>query len=209
MGDDSRPPAQADQVGTTPPGVTSSGAEPGRRPDSSPRFDTSGIPTFDDYSSFRSASGADEGLLQDSLVGTRAGSIRILGVLARGGMGEVYVGEDERLGRKVALKALRGEAAISRESKARFLQEARVLSQLEHPNICRIYDLVQMGDQDFIVMELIQGRSLREAIDAGLDQPQRPGLRGRSRGCWLRPTSGASSTGTSSPRTSWSLPEGR
>ena len=106
-------------------------------------------------------------------LGETIGHIRVTEFLAKGGMGDVYAGYDEKLGRRVALKAIRSEHRLNAEAKARFLREARILSQLEHPRICRIHDLVEEDDADVLVLELIQGRSLREAILRGLDPAQR------------------------------------
>ncbi len=92
------------------------------------------------------------------------GHIRIVDTLGVGGMGEVYVGWDEALERRVALKAIRQRHRMRPEVKARFLREARVLSQLDHPNICRIYDYVAGEDRDFLVLELIEGKSLGRVI---------------------------------------------
>jgi serine/threonine-protein kinase len=97
------------------------------------------------------------------MIGTAVGHIRLLGELARGGMGEVYVGLDEKLHRRVALKAIRAEHRLDPEAKARFLREARILSQLDHPNICRIHDYVEGDDADFLVLELIEGETLANA----------------------------------------------
>jgi serine/threonine-protein kinase len=77
-------------------------------------------------------------------------------------MGDVYAGLDETLQRKVALKAIRSEHRLDALMQARFLREARILSQLDHPNICRAYDYIQGEDSDWLVLELIEGRSLRE-----------------------------------------------
>ena len=106
-------------------------------------------------------------------LGEKVGHIRVTEFLAKGGMGDVYAGYDEKLGRRVALKAIRSEHRLDAEAKARFLREARILSQLEHPRICRIHDLVEEDDADVLVLELIQGKSLREAIRDGLDPAQR------------------------------------
>ncbi len=102
-------------------------------------------------------------------IGQSIGNIRVLKLLGEGGMGEVYVGFDETLQRRVALKAIRAEHRLAAESRARFLREARILSQLDHPNICRIHEYVEGDDRDFLVLELIDGRHLGESIDEGLE----------------------------------------
>ena len=83
-------------------------------------------------------------------------------------MGEVYAGVDETLKRRVALKAVRSEHRLNAQAKARFLREAQILSQLDHPNICRVYNYVESGDTDWLVLELIEGKNLRVALDGGL-----------------------------------------
>lgn len=97
-----------------------------------------------------------------SLLGERIGKIRIIDTLGEGGMGSVYVGFDEKLERKVAVKAISGHHRFHPEAKRRFIREAKVLSQLEHPNICRIYDFIEEDEHDFLVMELIRGRELTD-----------------------------------------------
>ena len=96
-----------------------------------------------------------------SLVGTRIGHILIEEQIGRGGMGEVYRGFDEALHRKVAVKAIRAEHRMSSESRARFLREARLLSRLDHPSICRVYELVSGDEVDYLVLEYIEGTTLR------------------------------------------------
>ncbi|MGE3489800.1 MAG: protein kinase [Vicinamibacterales bacterium] len=93
---------------------------------------------------------------------------RVLRALGAGGMGEVYEGFDETLKRRVAMKAIRPGKRLDPEAKARFLREARILSQLDHPNICRVYDYIETADRDWLVLELIEGRTLRDAIQDGL-----------------------------------------
>ena len=107
--------------------------------------------------------------MTEHLIGTKVGHYRIVDRIAAGGMGEVYVGHDETLQRRVALKRIRPEFHLSELAKARFQREARVLSQLGHPNICQIYNYLEGGESDFIVMELVEGRSLSQAMKAGLD----------------------------------------
>ena len=103
-----------------------------------------------------------------SLVGETIGRIRIIGELARGGSGEVYVGFDKTLERKVAVKALRSQYRLDDDIKARLLREARVLSQLNHVNICQIHDYIESDDLDILVLELIDGKNLDHAINEGL-----------------------------------------
>jgi serine/threonine protein kinase len=88
-------------------------------------------------------------------------------------MGEVYLGTDETLGRRVALKVLREDHRLSESSKARFRREARVLSSLDHPNICRIYDYIEGSEADFLVLELIDGRGLGKRVREGMDKHEK------------------------------------
>lgn len=97
-----------------------------------------------------------------SLLGERIGKIRIIDTLGKGGMGEVYLGYDELLERKVAVKVIHGGDRLNPETKERFVQEAKLLSRLEHPNICRIYDFVEGRGHDYIILELIKGRELTD-----------------------------------------------
>ena len=101
------------------------------------------------------------------MIGRVVSHYRILSALGSGGMGVVYLAEDSRLGRQVALKFL--PPSWSQESKAleRFHVEARAASALSHPAICAIYDVGQDGDSPFIVMEALKGETLRERIGRG------------------------------------------
>jgi serine/threonine-protein kinase len=101
------------------------------------------------------------------------GHIRVLGLLGAGGLGEVFAGFDETLQRRVALKAIQRRHRLQPEARVRFLREARILSQLDHPNICRIYDYVEGEDGDFLVLELVDGENLGTAIAAGMRDPLR------------------------------------
>ena len=101
------------------------------------------------------------------LPGDRIGHVRVDGPLAEGGMGAVYAGFDEKLQRPVALKAIRSDR-LDAAARVRFLTEARLLSQLDHPNVCRIHGYLENGEEDFLVLELIRGRTLREALREGL-----------------------------------------
>ena len=97
----------------------------------------------------------------------------ILAPLGKGGMGEVYVAFDTTLQRKVALKAVRQDRQLNDEGRARLLREARILSQLDHPGICRVFDYVSDDGHDYLVLELIEGQSLREALKQPLDRAAR------------------------------------
>lgn len=108
-----------------------------------------------------------------SVVGTRIGRIRVESVLGKGGMGEVYVGQDETLQRQVALKSIQAGHRLSAESKTRFLREAQILSRLDHPNICKIYDFIEAEGREYLVLELIRGRDLAAAIREGLTPAER------------------------------------
>jgi tRNA A-37 threonylcarbamoyl transferase component Bud32/tetratricopeptide (TPR) repeat protein len=107
-------------------------------------------------------------------VGRTIGSVRLEAVIGRGGMGEVYRGFDQQLGRQVAVKTVRlrdGESATARE---RLRREARILSKLNHPGICQLYELLQTEHRDWLVLELVEGLSLRTVIERGaLDRNER------------------------------------
>jgi tetratricopeptide (TPR) repeat protein/predicted Ser/Thr protein kinase len=102
----------------------------------------------------------------------RVGSIRIDGVLGEGGMGTVYVGFDETLERKVALKSIRAERRLGAVARKRFLREARMLSRLEHPSICRIHGYVEQDGTDFLVLEYVEGATLARHITGGKLEPR-------------------------------------
>jgi serine/threonine protein kinase/tetratricopeptide (TPR) repeat protein len=94
-------------------------------------------------------------------------------VLGSGGMGDVYLGIDDALERKVAIKAIGAKSRLDPQAKVRFIREARVLSQLEHPNICQIYDYIEDDDSDFLVLEFIEGQSLQTAQRERLEKSQK------------------------------------
>ncbi|MEP6471938.1 MAG: serine/threonine-protein kinase, partial [Acidobacteriota bacterium] len=92
---------------------------------------------------------------------------RVVRKLGAGGMGEVFLAEDTRLGRKVALKLLPEGLFSDPEIRRRFSQEARTVSALNHPQIVTIYDVGTAGARDFIAMEFVDGQTLREQMAAG------------------------------------------
>src|SRR6185295_8696735 len=98
----------------------------------------------------------------DSLAGQSFGPYRIDARIGAGGMGEVYLAEDSRLGRKVALKMLPDYFTKDDERVRRFQQEARAASALNHPNILTIYEIGQIDSRHFIATEFIEGETLRE-----------------------------------------------
>src|SRR6202051_3939706 len=104
--------------------------------------------------------------------GTKLGPYEILAPIGAGGMGEVYRAKDTRLGRDVALKILPESFAREPDRLRRFEQEARAVAALNHPNILAIHDIGQHNGTPFLVSELLEGESLRAALDRG-SLPQR------------------------------------
>ena len=104
------------------------------------------------------------------LSGKRISHYRVLGVLGGGGMGLVYRAEDIKLGRGVALKFLPEELANDPVALERFEREARAASELDHPNICAVHEFGEYEGRPFIVMQLLEGRTLRDRIDAAPDE---------------------------------------
>src|SRR5262245_35147209 len=102
---------------------------------------------------------------------TKLGRYEIRAKLGAGGMGEVYLARDPKLERDVAIKVLPAEFSADAERLARFEQEARATSALNHPNILTIYDIgtapPEMGGATYIVAELLEGEELRTHLDGG------------------------------------------
>jgi tetratricopeptide (TPR) repeat protein len=101
------------------------------------------------------------------MIGRTISHYRILSQLGSGGMGVVYEAEDLRLGRHVALKLLPADAGADPQAMQRFLREARIVSTLNHPHICTLHDIGDHQGQQFMVMELLEGESLKQRISRG------------------------------------------
>src|SRR3989449_7788009 len=97
-------------------------------------------------------------------VGTKLGRYEIRSQIGAGGMGEVYLAQDTKLDRKVALKILPAEVAADRNRMERFIREAKAAAALNHPNIAHIYEIGEHDGTNFIAMEFIDGQTLRELI---------------------------------------------
>jgi len=103
----------------------------------------------------------------------RIGKYIIKGELGRGGMGAVYLAEQPGLGREVAIKELILSAVADPTALKRFMQEAQVMARTSHPNLVQVHDLEQIGDANYIVLEFVRGKSLRDRINQGtLPMPQ-------------------------------------
>ncbi|HJR59326.1 MAG TPA: protein kinase [Vicinamibacterales bacterium] len=101
------------------------------------------------------------------ITGSRLGPYEIVAALGAGGMGEVYRATDTRLARTVAIKVLPQMLAADPQFRDRFEREARVVSQLNHPNICTLYDIGEQNGTAFLVMELLEGETLADRIRKG------------------------------------------
>ena len=106
------------------------------------------------------------------LVGKSLDHYFVISMLGSGGMAEVYLAEDTRLHRKVALKLLPAAFSLDADRAGRFEQEARTVSRLNHPNIVTIYEIGRFDDRQYIATELIEGTTLREAMIGGLKLQQ-------------------------------------
>lgn len=101
------------------------------------------------------------------MIGQNISHYKILEKLGEGGMGVVYKAHDTKLDRTVALKFLPHHLTANEAEKARFMQEARAAAQINHPNVCSIIDIQEFNGEQFIVMEYVDGKTLRSRIEAG------------------------------------------
>jgi TolB-like protein/predicted Ser/Thr protein kinase len=99
--------------------------------------------------------------------GTRLGPYEIVELRGKGGMGEVYRARDTRLHRDVAVKVLPADVSQDAEFKRRFEREARTISQLQHQNVCTLYDIGSDGGTDYLVMEYLEGETLEDRLRKG------------------------------------------
>src|SRR5438093_2564747 len=100
-------------------------------------------------------------------IGTHLGSVQITALLGRGGMGEVYRARDTKLKRQVGIKILPEEFSRDADRVGRFQREAEVLASLNHPNIAGIYDLQEANGYPYLVLELVEGKTLAGRIARG------------------------------------------
>src|SRR5881227_3683097 len=100
--------------------------------------------------------------------GTKLGRYEVRSKIGEGGMGEVYLAQDTKLDRRVALKILPAAVAAHPDRMKRFVQEAKAASALNHPNIITIYEIDETESGHFIATEFIDGETLRRALKAPL-----------------------------------------
>ena len=104
--------------------------------------------------------------------GTKLGRYEIRSQIGAGGMGEVYLAEDVKLNRKVALKLLRADVVANADRVRRFEQEAKAAAALNHPNIAHIYEIGEADGLSFISMEFVDGQTMTELLSGPSDLPR-------------------------------------
>ncbi|HEX6284295.1 MAG TPA: serine/threonine-protein kinase, partial [Pyrinomonadaceae bacterium] len=100
----------------------------------------------------------------ESLLGVTVGPYKVISQLGKGGMGEVYLAEDTKLERKVALKFISPEMVDDKWAKRRLVKEAQASAMLDHPSICPVYDIQEWEGHMFIVMQYVEGETLASVI---------------------------------------------
>jgi pentatricopeptide repeat protein len=101
---------------------------------------------------------------EESMIGKALGPYQVVSKLGKGGMGEIYLAEDRKLGRQVALKFLPQELVNDSWAKRQLEKEAQAAAKLDHPNICPVYDFANSGEHSFIVMQFVEGKTLADLI---------------------------------------------
>ena len=96
--------------------------------------------------------------------GETLGHYEIVGQIGKGGMGDVYLAQDTKLDRRVALKILHENLSWKNQAKARLLREARAVAKRDHLNICAIYEISESDDCSFIVMQFVEGETLADTF---------------------------------------------
>src|SRR2546423_11878250 len=99
--------------------------------------------------------------------GTRLGPYEVLAPIGEGGMGEVYLARDHRLGRSVAIKVLTSGRSDAPGFRQRLKKEAQAISSLNHPHICTLHDIGCEGEIDYLVMEYLEGETLAQRLKRG------------------------------------------
>jgi len=101
------------------------------------------------------------------MIGKTISHYRIVDRLGEGGMGSVWKAEDTTLGRLVAIKSLSRQLAENEEARARFVREAQAASALNHANITTVYELLEDEGEQFIAMEYVEGKTIRDIVESG------------------------------------------
>lgn len=107
------------------------------------------------------------------LVGTKLGQYQVIRKIGKGGMGDVFEALDTALHRRVAIKIINRKYRFDDEAKNRFQREAQILSKIDNPHICRVYEFIATKDCDCLVVELIDGRPLETVLSDGLEAAQK------------------------------------
>ncbi|HSQ20034.1 MAG TPA: serine/threonine-protein kinase, partial [Blastocatellia bacterium] len=106
------------------------------------------------------------------MVAAQLSHYRIIKRLGAGGMGEVFLAEDLKLERKVAIKMLPAKLIEDHQARRRLLREAKTAAILDHPNICAIHEVNEDGDSPFIVMQYLEGETLSSKIESSAVSPE-------------------------------------